>query len=95
MSKHADALGIDLQVMMMSHRAVIVSHRFASEPECRVFDEWLNGDSAEAKIWQLVEFGRLQGSTELHRLIDALTCEAIDAYHARLAGDGGGSAGAD
>ncbi|MES1974256.1 MAG: hypothetical protein V4472_17500 [Pseudomonadota bacterium] len=92
-SKHADNLGIDLLVTLTSHRANVVSHRFASEPECRVFDEWLTGDGAEAKIWQLVEFGCLQGSTELHRLVDALTCELIDAHHARLDSRDSGSIG--
>lgn len=77
--KHPDGLGLDIEVVMTNHNAEIASHRFASDHECAVFYDWLTGKSAEAKLWQLIERGCLQGSRTLHVIIDALTASEIDA----------------
>lgn len=86
-TRHADNLGIDMQVMMMSHRANIVSHRFDSEQECVAFDEWLTAEGAADRIWQLVELGCLDGRNKLHWLIGVLTGHVMEERYARLSAE--------
>lgn len=79
-TRHADNLGIDVQVIMTSHRADIISHRFDSEQECRVFDQWLTSEGAAERVWQLIELGCLDGRDELHRIIHILTDDVMNPF---------------
>lgn len=81
--KHEDNGGFDLEVMLVTHRARIVSHRFADMEHQVAFFGWLMGAGFEANAWKLVELGCLRDRRKLNRLIDMITDSEVKERRAK------------